>query len=499
MTDPRSIGPEPNTPSITGQDQVIPLPTQPLRQDTCSSSSSELYPPIPFGRWTLPFHGNCPRCRHYHKAVLVKVNLRPDPKQVSYVRCEKCKEKWAAFGGRSATQISLLSDTTTEPDQMEKELKYSLIEMVRAATNVASLGAIAEPPTQGPSHEPSTTSPEAEQANTNRVEEHESLHHDDLDQLPRVCTYPTVEVANEANIRSRPFQLASKLRRSVSARLSQPHREVLRKFLPGSSRNKISARKLEKSPVRVPPAATPPAVVSSFDASEPVSSREIATDHHVTAPSVTDFALPGPSELHTEVVAYIQTLDTSTLPSMSEHERASWMREIYTAFKARQKGQAKLLGYSKVVETSAQQPQPPLEPSSQLSLEVSNMTELFREIEAGSRVSTFTISDGYSEAHMSSEENNVAVQPQLLRHLQQERRGSGPQRPQSVPNAPRSPPVSHHRTRYSVDLLRQHDADNNIASAPRQGSPAPSRLSQTSTAIGTIITYHPDASQASIR
>lgn len=511
MTDPKPVGAETKPPSIAASDHAALLTTPPVRQDTSSSSGSGPYSPLPDGRWTVPFHGNCPRCHHHHKAVQVKVNVGPDSSQVSYIRCEQCREKWAAFGGRSTTQISLLSDTTTEPDPLEKELRYSLMEVVRAATNVASLGGIAELPTHGISRHPSnqfgggTRSNTADQpqgpSTSTDLEEFTHLRHDQQYQLPHVSTYPTIEMSVHAKNRSRPHQLASKLKRSVSARLSESQREALKRLLPASRQSKMSARQLEKSPVRTPPTEAP------SDAPDP---RSHAADHVVddlaARSSVTNSALLGPSEPHAEVSAYIESLDKTGLAAMSEQERASWMREKYTAFKVRHKSNNASLGFSTIVETSIRTELPCFShrPSNRQSFDLMNagthiegLERLLNEV--ASRRSTMTISDANSEAQSTSDENTVAVQSRYSRQLQRVRRGLGPQRPRSMPNVvPRSPPISYHQTRNSIDMLRHSEAGS-TSSIQGQTSQASSRLSQDSTLHGTVMSDHASVSRSSHR
>jgi DNA-directed RNA polymerase subunit M/transcription elongation factor TFIIS len=108
------------------------------RRGTASSVSSDLYQPLPVGHWLLRFHGSCPRCHHLHNAVKIKVEVSHDDRKVNHVRCDKCRQKWLALGGRNSTQISLLSTLTTTPDPVESEVRNALINMVKSATAVAS-------------------------------------------------------------------------------------------------------------------------------------------------------------------------------------------------------------------------------------------------------------------------------------------------------------------------------------------------------------------------
>ncbi|KAH7066884.1 hypothetical protein BKA63DRAFT_424781 [Paraphoma chrysanthemicola] len=489
-----------------------PPSTPPARQDTSSSSGSGPYSPIPEGRWKVPFHGNCPRCHHYHKAVQVKVNVGPDSSQVSYIHCEECGEKWGAFGGRSTTQISLLSDITTEPDPMETELRYSLVEAVKAATNVASLGGIAELPTYGISRQASHRSGAEQQSDgmdqsnapstSVGLEESTSRHQRQEARLPRVSTYPLVRSDTQAKDRSLPYQLASKLKRSVSARLSGSQKEVLRRLLPASIQPRLSARQLEKSPVRTPPDASPSGTVQPrLQVADEVSNNNAANT------SINDFAVPGPSEPRTEVAVYIESLDKSGLRSMSEQERASWFREKLTAFKVRQRSKHAPLGFSPIFQTSIRAEPSGFHnrPPGRYSIEVRHAGTHFDNVDANfphevaSRRSTISISDVNSEPPSVSDEANIAVRSRYSYLQQRVRRGLGPQRPRSLPNAPRSPPASHQQ-RNSVDLLRYNIDTGSNTSIQGQASQRSSRWSQNSgTLQGTVDGDNVSVSQSSYR
>jgi len=130
--------------------------TQGHRFSRTDSSARDTYAPLPPGRWTLDLHGNCSRCHRYHKSVRFKVEIFHDPEITTYVRCQKCNEKWLAIGGRNSSQLSLLSVNTVQPDPVAAELRHSLVNMVRATTALATLSPviadIAEASLSGPSH-----------------------------------------------------------------------------------------------------------------------------------------------------------------------------------------------------------------------------------------------------------------------------------------------------------------------------------------------------------
>lgn len=110
----------------------------PTRRETASSVGSDQYTPLPAGHYLMEFHGSCPRCFHQHNAVRIKINVSRDPSKVSRVACENCHQSWVAFGGRNTTRISLLAARTIEPDPVEKEVRRTLINMVKSVTAIAS-------------------------------------------------------------------------------------------------------------------------------------------------------------------------------------------------------------------------------------------------------------------------------------------------------------------------------------------------------------------------
>lgn len=92
---------------------------------------------MPPGVYTVPIHGNCPRCHHYHQAATIRVS--GDSSHVTNVNCEKCDSRWLSFGGRNSTCISLLSTQSVELDQEEKQVRETLINMVRSVTSMSSI------------------------------------------------------------------------------------------------------------------------------------------------------------------------------------------------------------------------------------------------------------------------------------------------------------------------------------------------------------------------
>ena len=135
---------------------------EPCRRDTMSTISSEKPSPLPTGFWRITMHGNCPRCHHHHKSVMVPFKISSEPTETHSVYCERCGQKWFTVGGLNTTQISLLSTKTTDLDPEEVNFRDTLFSIVRSAMAVASptsLTSVPEAPPRLPSggnSEPST-------------------------------------------------------------------------------------------------------------------------------------------------------------------------------------------------------------------------------------------------------------------------------------------------------------------------------------------------------
>jgi len=307
--------------------------TIPVRRDTSSSDDSEKYSPIPIGLWTIDFHGSCPRCRHHHRSVKVKVkNTKGDSSQLSYVQCERCKEKWAAFGGRNTTRISLLSTTTNDPDPVAEEVRHSLVKIVRSATAIASLGGIPELATQVSPYQSPVESP-------TRNEPRRST------QWPLADTPPFVTVNHQQGAglsspvdkpptarsvkKSRASGLFSKVKEKIVVRYHQLRQDL--KIHPSrSNKEPLSTRKLEKSPVRESIAQDVQPVLSGPHIS--FITHPTQDTQHAIAPELT-VNISESSNTKAAADEYVRSLDTRELDSLNEPSRASWMREQYTTFK----------------------------------------------------------------------------------------------------------------------------------------------------------------------
>ncbi|KAF2735653.1 hypothetical protein EJ04DRAFT_511607 [Polyplosphaeria fusca] len=123
---------------IHSTEGLPPTSTHSPRRDSESTTYSVPVQRMPSGLYELPIHGNCPTCRHRHRAALVKVRMSRS--RIGHVRCEQCRRKWIAFGdpNPNATCTSLLSSMTNEPDPIEMDFRSTLYEMVRSLSAVGS-------------------------------------------------------------------------------------------------------------------------------------------------------------------------------------------------------------------------------------------------------------------------------------------------------------------------------------------------------------------------
>jgi DNA-directed RNA polymerase subunit M/transcription elongation factor TFIIS len=486
-------------------------PPQPSRHDTFSSHISDEYSPLPPGRWTFDFHGNCPRCYHRHSAVQVQVKVTHDASQVSYVHCERCKERWAAFGGRNTTRISLLSNATIDPDPIERGVRYSLIDIVKLATAAASLGTLPEASSSHvPSRQPSvnsttddvscsTPSPRRPSSSIKTSEDISPAevceHNQRLEPAPSL----SAEHTNVAKNRSSPYRLLFKLKKKIMVRFSILQRDP--KPIVGTSKQpRKSPRQLEKSPIQTQTAADQDIVLTAQSSTTvPAQDALVATD--ATMSEATEVEVAGRCKRLAEVVAFVASLDKSVLNSKNEQERAQWMREVYTEFKARRgRGEAHL-GISTIVHTSIpcelpRSPQIPLDRRSVEVLHAGTHIEGLELIEAALRRGSITISEPNTDAQSASDERTVASFPRYARQqfLQRVQRGLWTHRPLSVDGATQSMPHLRSRLRHSYDAAMPTRADS-TSSVHGQAS---SRWSATTLHDGSTHTGHGPVSEDTV-
>jgi hypothetical protein len=445
----------------------LPPISQPLTQDPSSPYVSDIYSPLPTGCWTIPFHGNCPRCCHHHSAVQVKVKVTQDSNQVSYVHCDNCQERWAAFGGRNSTRISLLSTTTTEPDPIERQVRYSLIDVVKAVTGAAPLRTLPESSSTVPSRQPSfnvstkaeshTSSPSQEQTSSLRQPKVTSPtearpHHQRV--VP--ISSPSSEHTNVTNDRSGPHRLLSKIKKNVVTRI--PILQKIKKFsMVPSKHPEMSIRQFEKSPACMPPVST-----SNIH----VEQSQVPRPTHDSVNQVEADVVASPKRL-AEVAAFIAGLDKTVLNSKNEQERIKWMREVYTEFKAGRKRSEGQLAISAIVHTSipGEPPQSQSMTLDQLSAEVRYAGTHFEGLDLlaeAIRRASLTNSDLNADAQSASDANTVASSPRPVRQefLERVRRGIRSHRPLSLDSSSQSAPHFRSRLRHSFDALMYSEAES---------------------------------------
>jgi DNA-directed RNA polymerase subunit M/transcription elongation factor TFIIS len=473
----------------------------PIGRDTSSTQSHDKYEPLPPGCWTLDFHGNCPRCHHHHKALQVQVKVTSDASQVSYVRCERCQDKWAAFGGRNATRISLLSTTTNEPDSVERGVRYSLVEIVKLAQERASLGTLPEASSPVLSHQPpasahkiagsspvfpsldlSATGKEAEDAKLSEP----GLYHHSLG--------PSVSYSTEHTIapksRSSTLRLLSKFKLKITTRFPMLNKGPGRRILGSYKQPNMSKRQIEKSPIQTPQTANPVPAPLPASMEQPLSSGK----HEVASPRTYEVDIAEPSKRIAEVIAFVASLDKSALNLMSEQERSQWMRQEYTNFKARRKSSVAPLSLSGIVQTSIQS-SPPRPFSSQLPVELlgirgySEDLEMVESIEAALRRGSLTISET-SDVQSTSDDLTPFGSRRNSGQLRVMRWRQGLGRPQSLPSHLRPNALNS----YDALVLGERHSNSSM-----RGQRPSSRLSQgTTMCTSTASTVRPE-SQGTLR
>jgi DNA-directed RNA polymerase subunit M/transcription elongation factor TFIIS len=399
MADSRPAGCEETHASIAASESSSSIAPKPIQSDTSSTQSQDQYEPIPNGRWTLTFTGNCPKCHHHNKALQVQIQVSPGVSHVTYVRCEKCRDRWAAFGGGNSTRISLLSTTTTEPDHVQQGVRYSFVEIVKLMQERAKSGPLPEshslntrsqPPVGAGIKNDASAAPSSLDASVVDLDAKDAAHAE-LEPCQRSIE-PTNSLSTEHTLappkrRNNALRLLSNFKRKITTRfpILKRHRsrQIAATYQPESS-----IRKLEKSTIQTLPAEGPKA---------PPSIHVLPTVQCQTELS-DNFAaeIVEPSKRIAEVVAFIATLDKSELNSMSEQERTAWMRRKYTEFKIHRCRVSSPLVVPTILQTSTQtEPLRPLfgQPSSDLFGVGYHLIEGLEVLESALRRGSFTISE----------------------------------------------------------------------------------------------------------
>jgi hypothetical protein len=336
--------------------------SNPSGHGSTQGDGGEIYKPLPVGCWRIPFHGNCPRCHHYHKAVEIKVKVTSNPSRVSYVHCEHCNDKWAAFGGRNSTKVSLLSTATSDPDPIEEGVRYSLIDIVNMVTERARLSGSKGSSLLTASRYPST---DAHAKNGNPpfsprpIAHRSTLGTEDVQPSEAAQQYQLLRSARTSSTkhdtaekhRSSVLQSLSRMKVKVTGHFRTLHRGTEPDHGRLSPQPRMTGRQFDKSPVRAP------AVPNSFNtlAEElpvTVPSREGPRQQETATPETSEVSVAHPTTRLAEVVAFIRDLDKPRLESMGEEERDKWMRATYTNFKARNRRLTGPLPLSSITESS---------------------------------------------------------------------------------------------------------------------------------------------------
>lgn len=438
------------------------------RRDSTSSNSSSHYQPLPEGLWTIPFHGNCPKCSHHHRAAQVKIKVTQDEGQINRVNCEKCGVAWAAFGGRNATVISLLSTTSTEPDSMAEEVRLRLIDVVLMATQRAtsSLVALPEQPSSPPFEEPlvgasSRSAPDARDisliSSAHRAVDGVGPSTQADHQPPQIAPCPTA--TSSTGFRRR----LSKLKKKLTTRFPILHRTRIQQIITGTKKSAMTPRQIEKSPVHVTNNAD--RQVFDNDITARASSPEGIDFVHATQVTLSEADARVPAVRLTDVASFIRGLDKSGLKTMTDKEKTAWLRQHYTEFKRRPKRQTPL-SISEIFESSIH-PYPRAEYCDGCSLDLRAIGALFEELdrvgssEESQRWDSLSVSDVFSEASTAHDAITVASFPRYSRHDPLQRVRERTPRPLSLPDAAHSLPHIRHRFRNSLPPFLHNGAGDN--------------------------------------
>jgi hypothetical protein len=320
----------------------------PTRHSTSSSYSSDAYVPLPSGLWLLNLHGNCSRCHHYHDSARFKVNIPRSPNITTHVRCQGCREKWLAIGGRNASQLSLLSVNTIQPNPAAAEVRYSLVNMVRATTALATLSpvlaGIAEQSSPGPSRRQSL---HAQPVTNNNVGDSSTLTSKELETRPEVEDPPNLEPQRPLRLLVPPTvrptttqkygfmtgRRMSRLKQSVGERIPALHRANLRSRLGSLTKRRLSAKQQGKQPIDDPlRMADVMDNIQEPNTPEPTERNFMVVLEDPTRPSAnTDRSPVTPSATAAAFLATMKN-DSTDLSTMTVKQRADWVRAKYTEF-----------------------------------------------------------------------------------------------------------------------------------------------------------------------
>ncbi|KAF2271879.1 uncharacterized protein EI97DRAFT_242028 [Westerdykella ornata] len=317
----------------------------PLSRSDTGSSTGEINQgpvPMPAGVYTLPIHGNCPRCHHYHAAVSISVRVSSDPRRVSHVYCERCREKWLAFGGTGSTRMSLLSTRTMEPDIVERRFRYAIVDMVRSVTSLASstaLSRVPEVPSRGPSrrHSGNFSDVDGVEVQSPAIPhgrpspQHQHPHQNRL--LPQDGSRTTwLNIGNRTRLQA--YLSFQRIKKKVNGQLEKLRNyDTKQLLLWRKHRHEVSAFEAETTQIKTPAleSSGPPRVELSL--LEPLHVEEIPP---TSGPRSTDGPPPassGPTSSLEQVP--LDRVEQEMLRSMTKEQRIGWIRGQLTEFKYR--------------------------------------------------------------------------------------------------------------------------------------------------------------------
>ena len=430
----------------------LDLPSSPAeastfdRRESASSVESSQYLPLPQGRWLLNLQGSCPRCHHQHNAVKVKVKVTGARDKGSRVRCENCHVDWLALGGRASTQISLLSSPTLSPDPSEKEVRSTLIAMVRSAIAFANpnLTNITDSMRNTPS-EYTERSPAGNEdssihdpsRNTERVSFHIPAVR--AQQEKPVGSTSTKRPATDNGDESRAQRSPLKMRQRLSSVLRRSSVKRFKASLKEPDRTTTSLPPAQGTPAEEPLPSTTSLVQHSHTTSLVQHSHETIDIPGPSSPSHNGSRSPDSTNSNTEAATFIAGLERYPITERNE----SWMRARLGEFRALR---ASSLTLASSISTNG---------GTQLTLdEVLNLPHTRQHdqysqqvLGLGSHLGYFdgfytvdnprrsiSISERTSEAITAVDDSNGTFNPPISwsEFLQQERRGSGSPRPTSI-------------------------------------------------------------------
>ena len=416
-----------------------------IRRDTASSAGSEKYLPMPPGNWLLDLHGNCPRCHHHHAAVKIKISVTYDSTKFSRVQCENCKENWLAFAGNNSTQISLLSTATINPDPVEKEVRLTLINMVKSATTITAIASptLARIPETSPadtSGESSTPRPASNvfqpvaraPGTPGRVSFNIPAPSTQGETQSPLSTPPVSRPMFNEHDTHRSRHPLFNLKQRVKTRFHRFQQLSLREIFGIAKGSKIFAKRTRKVPVERPVTAN--LTASNETSPEPIIQGEPHTDELLES-NYNGSDVPDSSVRSDEAARFIDGLKNDPLEEMDKKERAAWMREKITEFKE-QRAKSTLSASSTTADIGTQ-----------VSQHIPDFfglgshftySERFSVSDPSLRTRPISISERTSEAPTVVDDSAVASNPRLPRLFSQDPHRSGSPRPPSLHSIPRS-------------------------------------------------------------